>query len=321
MADPNVGRGGSEQVEVVRSGGCRLAEGRVPGRETPKTRNTPLPPGHAACSLQSPARWEVQSLAGVLGTLSAPARARTADGAAGLLSALRASGARRGAAGEPGSEPKPGEVRILPPRPAGRLWRGSLPAFAGQVFAHPSWSGAAMRSGSGAEQVLPAPSLSSRREPTKARAGAGAWGQRCGALRMKGAARVGQAAARSGRRLPGVSSSRLAGRTHRAQPPGPRSLGLARCARRLDRIWAPERGAWGPECDGAFSRWAQRPAALAPATVFRAPLHLGGRPRPARGPAGASGTSHSPAESSHKVPLLGPRPGGGEVQPATCGER
>lgn len=38
---------------------------------------------------------------------AAPPRARAADGAAGLLSALGAPGVRGGAAGEPRSEPRP----------------------------------------------------------------------------------------------------------------------------------------------------------------------------------------------------------------------
>lgn len=67
----------------------------------------------------------------------------------------------------------------------------------------------------GARPPLPAPACEGAR-------GGGSRGRRCGALRIKGAA-LAKAVAGSGRGLPGLSSSPTAGRTRRAQSPGPSS--------------------------------------------------------------------------------------------------
>lgn len=106
---------------------------------------------------------------------AAPPRARAADGAAGLLSALGAPGVRGGVAGEPRLEPKPREERKLAPGPQADSGGAFAPPPPGRCL--PTWGhdwgmrGAGMRSGSGSPPVLTARALRSRPGPARARAG------------------------------------------------------------------------------------------------------------------------------------------------------
>lgn len=178
-------------------------------------------------------------------------------------------------------------------------------AASGGVLAPPHWAGVrppgattgdgagpdALWRASGAWPALGAPALRSGPGLAQARAGAGAWGQRRGALRMSGAARARQAAARSGRGLPGVSSSRPAAR---GQEHGPAPLS-ARAGRDLG---SAQRGPGGRSVVEAFPRGPGGP-------MLRPTPRGSGRPHTcaaataqSRGPAGTPGTAHSPSGGS-----------------------
>lgn len=295
MADLNVG-----------SGGCDWLRGGSRGRRLPKARNTPPTPGPRILQPAEAGQMGCAEPGGGPRPAVCPCpgtdsrwRCRAARGPPSFRSAPRPG--RRARVRAPAGRGAHAPAQARRPTPEGlspRLrWAGVCPPVTER-----GRDALGLQRRAGALRALPQlPAGAHERARSGRSLGAAARRFEDEGRRAGGAGGGG-----SGRRLPGVSSSRLAGRTHRAQPPGLRSLGLARRAPVGQELGSRDGGPGGgsvmePFPGGARDRLLspQRPCSGRPYTWADAPAQPAAPRVPVEPPP-------PPPTSSRAVARLGP---------------